>query len=166
MKNVTKRIRGRISESNWIRLTAAAKSKNNSISNIMDRSLSAFFSYEIDDNRDTRILQRIDSMSRHQHAVQRDIALQTESFFLFMQYFFTMAPTISENAKDARIIQGLSDLNQFVDRLSKRMKDGRGSLKEALPDYTATPDDFYTLEDLSKLGKVSQRSKTIGDGDE
>ena len=77
-----------------------------------------------------------------------------------------MAPTISENAKDARIIQGLSDLNQFVDRLSKRMKDGRGSLKEALPDYTATPDDFYTLEDLSKLGKVSKRSKTIGDVDE
>jgi len=90
MTVVTKRVRGRISESNWIKLTAAAKTKNNSISKIIDRSLSAFFSYEIDDNRDARILQRIESLRRHQHSIKTDVELQAEAQFLFLQYFFTL----------------------------------------------------------------------------
>ena len=162
MTVVTKRVRGRISESNWIKLTAAAKTKNNSISKIIDRSLSAFFSYEIDDNRDARILQRIESLRRHQHSLKTDIELQAEAQFLFLQYFFTFSKPASSKNSGARAALGVTGLNEFSDRLSILVNKGGNSLKAALTDYTPREPEFFNFEDLEKLGKASQKPSFNG----
>ena len=154
MTVVTKRVRGRISESNWIKLTAAAKTKNNSISKIIDRSLSAFFSYETDDNRDARILQRIESLRRHQHGLKTDIELQAEAQFLFLQYFFTFSKPASSKNSGARAALGVTGLNEFSDRLSILVNKGGNSLKAALTDYTPRDPEFFNFEDLEKFGEV------------
>jgi len=166
MTEATKRVRGRISESNWIRLTAAAKAKNNSISKIIDRSLSAFFSYEIDDNRDARILQRIESLRRHQHSLKTDIELQAEAQFLFLQYFFTYTRPASSADDDARAVLGVTGLNEFSDRLSLLVNKGGNSLKAALTDYTPRPPEFFNFEDLAKMGDVTPQSPKSGDKSE
>ena len=162
MTGVTKRVRGRISESNWIKLTAAAKAKNNSVSKIIDRSLSAFFSYEIDDNRDARILQRIESLRRHQHSLKTDIELQAEAQFLFLQYFFTYSKPVNSKDGGARAVLGVSGLNEFSDRLSILVNKGGNSLKAALTDYTPRPPEFFNFEDLEKLGEVSHQPSING----
>jgi hypothetical protein len=166
MTEATKRVRGRISESNWIRLTAAAKAKNNSISKIIDRSLSAFFSYEIDDNRDARILQRIESLRRHQHSLKTDIELQAEAQFLFLQYFFTYTRPASSTDDDARAVLGVTGLNEFSDRLSLLVNKGGNSLKAALTDYTPRPPEFFNFEDLAKMGDITPQSAKSGDKSE
>ena len=154
MTVVTKRVRGRISESNWVKLTAAAKAKNNSISKIIDRSLSAYFSYEVDDNRDARIIQRIESLRRHQHSLKADVELQAEAQFLFLQYFFTYTKPINSKDDGSRAVLGLAGINEFSDRLSILVNKGGNSLKAALTDYTPRSPEFFNFEDLAKLGEV------------
>lgn len=157
MDRLTKRIRGRISEGNWIRLTAASKSKDNSISKILDRALSAFFSFEVDDERDAQIIERLQMLQRHYHRQSNDLHLLTESFSLFLQYYFTLAPRINPADKAARVAQGNIDLNQFIDALGARMKKKSRTFKDSLSDVLISDEDFFKLEELELLRLLNNK---------
>ncbi len=149
------RIRGRISEDNWARLMAAAKRKDSSQSKIINNALSSYFSFEIDDRRDAQILERLDMMQRHNHRISRDINLLTESFSLYLQYFFTLAPHINASDKNARAARGVSDLNEFIDQLGLKMKSGGKTFKHALEDVLVSDTDFFRFDELELLKSLS-----------
>lgn len=148
------RIRPRISAENHMRLHDAAKKPDASLSLIVDKALSSYFSYERDDRRDAKLIRRLDLMTRHDYRHSRDLNMLTEAFSLFLRYFFSLAPDIRESEQDRRQAKGALHFNNFVDQLKTQMKlDGR-IMKLALSDVMATEDQYFTKEELEVLAKL------------
>jgi len=153
------RIRARIPHSLWVRLKAATMGDVTQ-SDILTKALSAHFSYEIDDQRDAKIIERLELMTRHNHRLSQDFNLLTETFAQYLQYFFTLAPRVPESEKDVRGAQGLVDFNQFIDRLGGTVKPSKNTLKHALKDVLIAEEDFYTLDELELVRALS--AKRVG----
>lgn len=156
MKNrsLDARVRARISGQNAMFLDHRARQTGKSKSRIIDEALSASFSYEIDDERDARILERLDQMMRHNHRHSRDLNLHMESFSLFLQFFFTLSPEIPVIDQDARATRGVVLLNQYFDQLGAKMKSGGKTFKHALEDVLVSDEDFFRLDELKLLEKL------------
>lgn len=151
MKDPNPRIRARIPHELWVRFMASSQREGNSQSKILTSALASHFSYEIDDQRDARILERLDLMTRHYHRLNRDVNLFMETFSLYLQYYFTMSPRVPETEKDARASQGVVDLNQFIDRLGDRVQSGRSTFKDALDDVLISDEDFFRMDEINLL---------------
>jgi len=102
-------------------------------------------------SRDARILEKLDMMIRHNHRHSRDLNLHSETFALFLHFYFTMAPQISAADTDARAARGVGLMNQFIDQL--------GVKKQALSDVLVSDQDFFRLDEIQLLEKL-QKKKT------
>lgn len=157
MDKLNRRIRGRVNEDNFQNLMAASRKKGNSQSKEMNAALSCYYSNERDDMRDSRILARIDMMVRHNHRHSRDLNFITEIMALFLQYFFTMAPPQKASDRDIHAAKGVAFLNEFVDQLGLRMKDGGKTFKRALDDILVADEDFFKLDELELIKALSAK---------
>lgn len=160
MTDANPRIRARIPNDLWMMLKMAVVRDGNSQSKIISAALASHFSYEVDDQRDAQILERMDLQTRNHHRLSRDMNLLTETVSLFLQYFFTMAPRVPESEKDARAAQGLVDYNQFIDRLGHSMGRGGKTLKTALDDVLISDVDFFKMEEFELLESLLKKRTT------
>lgn len=151
------RVRGRITEENWKRLSNASKRKGSSQSKEINAALSCYYSHERDDRRDSAIYERLDLMLRHNHRHSRDMNLITETLSLFLQYFFTMAPNQNAGDNDVRAVMGVKLLNQFIDQLGLKMKNGGKTFKNALEDVLVTDEEFFKLEEIELLTALGKK---------
>lgn len=157
---LSRRIRGRITEENWKHLESASKRKGASQSKEINAALACYYSHERDDRRDSDIYERLDLMLRHNHRHSRDMNLISETLSLFLQYFFTMAPNQNAGDNDVRAVMGVKLLNQFIDQLGLKMKNGGKTFKNALQDVLVTDEDFFKLEEVALLTALSKRKST------
>ena len=164
--DLTARVRARISSQNAMFLADRARTSEKSKSRLINDALSASFSYEIDDERDAKILDRLDMMMRHNHRHSRDINLQMESFSLFLQFFFTLSPEIPVADSEARASRGVTVLNQYLDQLGVKMKSGGKTFKHALSDILISDEDFFKMDELKLLKAMKAKRLTSGAGDE
>jgi len=109
-----------------------------SVPKILDEALRAYFDGEVQDSRNTALLQRLELMSRHDHRQSRDIAIVQEALALFVQYFFTITPD---------------------------MKGGGRNIKNALQDVLVTDADFFTAEELERFGAAGTKKVTAKRGE-
>lgn len=163
--NLTARVRARISPQNAMFLADRARTSEKSKSRLINDALSASFSYEIDDERDGKILDRLDMMMRHNHRHSRDLNLQMESFALFLHFFFTLSPEIPVTDEDARAARGVTLLNQYLDQLGSKMKGGGKTFKHALSDILISDDDFFRMDELKLLKTLKSQRITSGAND-
>ena len=75
-----------------------------------------------------------------------------------------MAPNQNAGDVDLRKAMGVQLLNQFIDRLGLKMKNGGKTFKNALEDVLVTDEEFFKLEDLEllsalKKGKAANSTK-------
>ncbi len=160
------RVRARISTQNAMFLKHRMQDTGKTKSRLINDALSASFSYEIDDERDAKILDRLDMMTRHNHRQSRDLNLQMESFSLFLQFFFTLSPEIPAVDSEARAARGVIVLNQYFDQLGARMKSGGKTFKHALSDVLVSDEDFFRMDELKLLKTLKAKRLTAGAGDE
>ena len=132
-------------------------SDDSSQSKEINAALACYYSHERDDRRDSDIYDRLDLMLRHNHRHSRDMNLITETLSLFLQYFFTMAPNQNAGDNDLRAVMGVKLLNQFIDQLGLKMKNGGKTFKNALEDVLVTEDDFFRLEEIALLTALKKR---------
>ena len=154
---LSRRIRARITEENWRHLENASKRRGASQSKEINAALACYYSHERDDRRDSDIYERLDLMLRHNHRHSRDMNLISETLSLFLQYFFTMAPNQNAGDNDVRAVMGVKLLNQFIDQLGLKMKNGGKTFKNALEDVLVTDEDFFKLEEVALLTALSKR---------
>jgi len=157
---LTRRVRGRITEENWKHLENASKRKGKSQSKEINAALGCYYSHERDDRRDNDIYERLDLMLRHNHRHSRDLNLISETLSLFIQYFFTMAPNQNAGEVDVRMAMGVKLLNQFIDQLGLKMKNGGKTFKNALEDVLVTDEDFFKLEEIELLTALKNGKST------
>jgi len=136
---LSRRIRGRITEENWRSLENASKAKGKSQSKEINAALACYYSHERDDRRDSDIYERLDLMLRHNHRHSRDMNL------------------INAGDNDVRAVMGVKLLNQFIDQLGLKMKNGGKTFKNALEDVLVTDDDFFKLEEVALLTALKKQ---------
>lgn len=154
---LSRRIRGRITEENWRSLENASKARGKSQSKEINAALACYYSHERDDRRDSDIYERLDLMLRHNHRHSRDMNLMTETLSLFLQYFFTMAPNQSAGDQDVRAAMGVKLLNQFIDQLGHKMKNGGKTFKNALEDVLVSDEDFFKLDEVALIKAIGKK---------
>jgi len=155
-----RRIRGRVTEENYRNLKAASDRKGSSQSKEINKALACYYSHERDDRRDADIYERLDLMLRHNHRHSRDMELLTEILSLFLQYFFTMAPNQNAGDNDVRAVMGVKLLNQFIDQLGLKMRNGGKTFKNALEDVLVTEEDFFKLDEVALLTALGKKKST------
>lgn len=155
MDELSYRVRARISEKNARHLEIQKRNTGITKSRIIDDALNARFSFEIDDQRDARIIAQLNMMMRHDLRQSRDLNLLMEIQSLFLQYFFTMTPGPSTSNMDVAAAKGVKGLNDFIDTLGGRMKSGGKTFKRALEDILVTDEDFFKLEEMELLRALS-----------
>jgi len=155
---LSRRIRGRITEENWRSLENASKARGKSRSKEINAALACYYSHERDDRRDSDIYDRLDLMLRHNHRHSRDMNLISETLSLFLQYFFTMAPNQNAGDNDVRAVMGVKLLNQFIDQLGLKMKNGGKTFKNALEDVLVTDEDFFKLEEIALISALNKKN--------
>ena len=152
------RIRVRISSVNHIRLLTEVDHGRLSQAEIVDRALSRYFYETENEVRDASLLNRLTLMSRHDARLTRDLALVHETLALFVQYFFTVMPSIDPEDSRVRAAQGAGHFQHFLDELSVRMKGGGKTIKNALEDVLTTDKDFFTQEELARLKSLDDQA--------
>ena len=81
--DLTSRIRARITPENAALLDVRARALGKSNSRVINDALSASFTFEHDDQRDARILEKLEMMIRHNHRHSRDLNLHSETCLLY-----------------------------------------------------------------------------------
>lgn len=164
--DLTARVRARITPANAALLGVRANATGQTKSRVINNALSSCFTFEHDDHRDARILERLDTIIRHNHRSARDANLQAESFSLFLHFFFTMAPQFSAVDSDTRAARGVALMNQYIDQLGAKMKSGGKTFKHALSDVLVSDEDFFRLDELKLLQTLQSKriAKATNDG--
>ena len=152
--NLTSRIRARISPENAALLDVRARALGRSKSRVINDALKASFTFEHDDQRDARIIEKLEMMIRHNHRHSRDLNLHSETFALFLHFYFTMAPQISAVDRDVRAARGVGLMNQFIDQLGAKMRQGGKTFKHALSDVLVSDQDFFRLDEIELLKQL------------
>ncbi len=165
MDALTYRLRVRLSPANYHRLQDAARKPQESGSKIIDRALTAFFTYETEDKRDANIIARLDVLARHDARHTRDLNLVTETLSLFILYYLTMTPELQDADKQELADEGVLKFKLFVSRLSGYMKGGGRTLFRALEDIMVGDEDFFTKEEIERFARAKlAQSKTSKSG--
>ena len=155
--DLTARVRARITPENAALLDVRARALGKTKSRVINDALSSCFTFEHDDARDARILEKLDMMIRHNHRHSRDLNLHSETFALFLHFYFTMAPQISKADTDARAARGVGLMNQFVDQLGAKMRMGGKTFKQALSDVLVSDQDFFRLDEIQLLEELQKK---------
>lgn len=150
------RIRVRISQNMHDRLVAKCLRPDMSQSKIVEQALLAYFCGEVEDARDAALLSRLDHMSRASHRLERDLAVMSGGFSLFVQYFLTMMPDIPAAEADVKAKKGELLYNEFLLRLGDVMSSGGRTIKNALEDVMVTDADYVSEEDIAALKSSKQ----------
>ena len=88
--DLTARVRARITPENAALLDVRARALGKTKSRVINDALSSCFTFEHDDARDARILEKLDMMIRHNHRHSRDLNLHSETFALFLHFYLSL----------------------------------------------------------------------------
>lgn len=145
------RIHPYISQDCFVRLKALCKCPGRSESEIVDKALAAYFSYEHEDKRDGAIIRRLDRMSRQMEGEKRDHLVNAEAFGLFVRYFLTVIPPVPDKDRRAAQAQGAIRYETFLESLQTILEDGDPILYAVMDDVRVDESAFFTKDELMKL---------------
>lgn len=143
------RIHPYISEATYAKLAAAAKKPGLSESQIVDAALAAFFTHEIDDQRDAAIIRRLDRMTRQFGRVERDCLILAETLALFIRTYLTVTPPVPAQDKDAARAKGAERFEIFVTQLGRQLAGGGRILQAAFDEIAPERDEFFAPEEIA-----------------
>ena len=135
----------------FARLQAAKVKPGQSESDIVNRALAAFFSYEHEDKRDAALIRRLDRLSRQIEGLERRQIIATEAFALFVRYFLTVIPPVAAADKKAAQAEGHARFETYLSSLQSVLEDGEPILFNRMEDRLADTSAFFTKEELARL---------------
>ena len=133
------------------KVAAAARKPGVSQSEIIEAALDAFFSHEIDDQRDGAMMRRIDRMSRQMARLERNDAIFAEMMTRFVRIYLTFAPMIPEASKQAAKLKGDERFSRYIDAVKGQLERRRSVFEDAFEDFVPSSEDFFETKDLADL---------------
>jgi hypothetical protein len=108
---------------------------------VVDAAIASYCSPE---KQDDLIHQRLDHLGKRLDRIGRDQRIAAEMIALFVRYYLSMAPTLSEDAQRLAKQTGAKRFDQFVERVTERVANGGGLVTEIAEDIAPRAEDFFT----------------------
>ncbi|CUX21656.1 ribbon-helix-helix protein, CopG family [Agrobacterium tumefaciens] len=119
---------------------ALALRRNVSKSAVIEAAVASFMSGDTTERLEAAMSRRLDKLGRQFDMLDEDIAVLGETLSLFVQFWLTMTPPLSDSAKQSARIKGNERFEGFMQTLGKRLATGDRFLKELSRDVD-TPHD-------------------------
>ena len=105
-------------------LAAYAARRGQSRSIIVEAALASFLSPDDDERREAVQAKRMDAVDRRLSRVERDVGINVEMMALFIRFWLSNTPTLSESERSARQKLGGDRYDGFVAALGRRLAKG------------------------------------------
>lgn len=120
---------------------ALALRRKVSQSTIIEAAVASFLSGDSAEQLEAAMSRRLDKLGRQIDTLDEDLAVLGETLSLFVQFWLTFAPPMSEGAQAAARTKGLERFEGFMQTLGRRLATGDRFLKELSRDIESLPAD-------------------------
>ena len=114
--------------------------RNVSKSAIVEASVASFLSGDAADRLEAAMARRLDRLGRQMDGLDEDLAVLGETLSLFVQFWLTITPPISDTAQSSARAKGVERFEGFIQTLGKRLATGDRFLKELSRDVDSLGD--------------------------
>ena len=121
-------------------LDVLAAQRRVSKSAIIEAAVASFLTPDSADTREAAFVRRLDSMTRKLEKLDRDLAISTEAFALFVRFWLNVTPAPSDALQSAAKISADERFAGFVEVLGRRMAKGRSFAQDISVDIAAHPE--------------------------
>lgn len=119
------------------RVEALALRRNVSKSAVVEAAVASFLSGDAAEQLEAVISRRMDRLGRQIDSVDEDLAILGETVSLFIRFWLTVMPPLSESAQPSARAKGAERFDGFVQTLGRRLAKGDRFLKELSRDLAA-----------------------------
>jgi len=116
--------------------------RNVSKSAIVEASVASFLSGEAADRLEAAMSRRLDRIGRQMDGLDEDLAVLGETLSLFVQFWLTITPPISDTAQSSARAKGVERFEGFIQTLGKRLAPGDRFLEELSRDVASLRDSL------------------------
>ncbi len=120
------------------RVEALALRRNVSKSAVIEAAVASFLSGDAAEQLEAVFSRRMDKLGRQIDAVDEDLAILGETVSMFIHFWLTITPPLSESAQASARAKGTERFEGFVQRLGRRIAKGDRFLKELSRDIAAS----------------------------
>lgn len=131
---------------------ALALRRNISKSAVVEAAVASFLSADASERLEAALSRRMDKLGRQIDGLDEDLAILGETVSLFIRFWLTVTPPLSESVQSSARAKGAERFEGFVQSLGRRLATGDRFLKELSRDVDSQRDD-----------PVSDPFKTNGD---
>ncbi len=120
------------------RVEALALRRNVSKSAVIEAAVASFLSGDAAEQLEAVFSRRMDKLGRQIDVVDEDLAILGETVSLFIRFWLTITPPLSESAQPSARAKGAERFEGFVQALGRRIAKGDRFLKELSRDLAAS----------------------------
>jgi hypothetical protein len=106
-------------------LIELAKRKKQPMSLVAEAAIASFLTPDESDRREAAVARRLDRLSRQGERLERDLTISVEAMALFIRYWLTITPSVSEDFQAAAQAHGRERFASFLQMLGQRLAAGR-----------------------------------------
>lgn len=117
---------------------ALALRRNISKSAIVEAAVASFLSGDTTEKLEAAMSRRLDRLGRQVGALDENLAVLGETLALFVRFWLTFTPPMSDTAQAAARAKGAERFDGFMQTLGKRLATGDRFLKELSRDIDAS----------------------------
>ena len=134
------------------KLDQVAKQRNGAKSAIVEEAIKANLEPQQHPSIEDGLTRRLDDLNRKTAAIQRDVAVATETLALFVRYFLTITPPLPLSEQEAARLLGKERFQVFVAQIGRRLAEDHRLVTEVLETIAVNePDLFATATDDAPL---------------
>ncbi|NKB53749.1 MAG: CopG family transcriptional regulator [Rhizobiaceae bacterium] len=127
------------------RIKQEAARRGVSMSRLVQAALMAFLDAD-QDKREALVLRRFDRLSRQMGKIERDLSVLTETVALYIQYELAVTPPVPVSDQAAARAQAHERFKHFIERVARRMADGKSLINEVVEELTPQTKDFFQMD--------------------
>lgn len=128
-------------------------------SRIVNDALDKFLNPEQDTKTSTVLIRRLDRMSNSMERLDRNQSIELETLALFIRYFLTITPPLTQADQAAAHALGRERFEAFVAQVGRRLSQDKNLLSEVLESIADTRPDLFTVDPDQTAEKLKSESK-------
>jgi hypothetical protein len=123
------------------KVEALATRRNVSKSAVVEAAVASFLSADASERLEAALSRRMDKLGRQIDGLDEDLAILGETVSLFIRFWLTVTPPLSEAAQASARAKGAERFEGFLQSLGRRLATGDRFLRELSRDVDSQRDD-------------------------
>lgn len=124
--------------------------RNISKSSVIEAAVASFLSADASERLEAALTRRMDKLGRQIDTMDEELAILGETVSLFIHFWLTVTPPLSENAQSSARAKGAERFEGFLQSLGRRLASGDRFLKELARDMEAAHGSIHEVQEATR----------------